>query len=195
MSSAPIFAYARLLWALGLALLFCGCTGVAFKAPVGTPMSASEMADLKGEWIANDDEDGAHTVRVEQKPGSDRLIAKWSEEGKDKHADLCVTKIGEHVQLVWVDDEDEAVGLLFPFRICRYSKDAVAFLSPDDEEVKKLANAGKLVAGLDKKNNNWIVSKGDLEALLESKEFWQLGGCFILTRSTAVSGAGPNVKP
>ncbi len=171
----------RTLFILVICILFSGCTRIAFTVPVGQPVSPKDTAVLKGEWIG---EKGV-VWKVEQEPGSEHLVARGKEDGKEKNYGLTLTTVGKDVPILWAEDEN--LKAYIPLRVCGADEDAVALLYPDEDEVKKLVSEGKLAGVYNKEKNAWIISKGDWGALLESKDFWEIGGCLVFTRNKRVN--------
>jgi hypothetical protein len=167
----------RALWLLAFCVLFSGCTRIAFTVPVGEPVSPKDTADLRGDWIGKD----GVVWRVEPEPGSEHLVARGKEDGKEKNYSLTFTTVGKDVPLLWAEDND--LNAYIPLRVCGGDDDAVALLYPDEDEVKKLVGEGKLAGAHDENKRAWIIAKGDWGALLASKDFWELGNCYIFTRN------------
>jgi hypothetical protein len=171
----------RALLLLALCILFSGCTRIAFTVPVGKPVPPKETADLKGEWIG----EGGVVWKVEQEPGSEQLVARGKEDGKEKSYSLTFTMVGKDVPVLWAEDKD--LKAYIPLRFCGADDDAVALLVPDEDEVKKLVTEGKLAGVYNQEKRTWIISKGDWDALMGSKDFWELNNCYVFTRNKRVN--------
>ncbi len=170
----------RSLFILAACVLFPGCARIAFTSPVGKPAPASETDEFKGVWTG---ERGA-LCHFDRDPGSNNLIAKSGDEGKEESRTVIVTTVGKDVLIAWTLEKD--LGAYCPFRISHGGDSAgFALLLPSADEVKRLVDAGKLAGTYDKEKDAWIISKGDWQALLERSEFWNLENCAPFIRNDA----------
>ena len=167
-----------------LVCLLSACTRVAFTETVGTPAPLKDIAEtLEGDW------QGGKTgiCHVTLVPGTERFVARWKEDGKEKSTEFVVTSFDEHVFILWAKDEE--LGAHLPLRLVAGDDNALALLYPDVKEVEQLVKAGKLPGTFDEKKRAWLISPGRWEALLAGKNFWSLDTCmaFIKVKPTTVT--------
>ncbi|MEO6996056.1 MAG: hypothetical protein ABI273_20810 [Lacunisphaera sp.] len=167
----------RPLLLLALACLLSACTRVAFKETVGTPAPLKDIAEtLEGNW------QGGKTgiCHVALIPGTERFVARWTEDGKDQSTEFVVTSLNDHAFILWAKDEELAANL--PLRLVGGDDNALALLYPDVKEVEQLVKAGKLTGTFDEKKRAWLVGPGHWEALLAGKDFWSLDTCMTFIK-------------
>ncbi len=162
---------------LALACLLSACTRVAFKETVGTPAPLKDIAEtLEGDWQGGK-KGICHVTLV---PGTERFVAHWTEEGKEKSAEFVVTSLDERVFILWAKDDE--LGAHLPLRLVSGEDNALVLLYPDVKEIEQLVHAEKLPGTFDEKKRAWLIGPGHWEALLAGKNFWSLDTCMTFIK-------------
>ena len=148
-------------------IVLSGCTKITATRPVGTPLPEKDARELSGTWI--DSKKNLFTVAV--RDGDLPFEINCQEDGKPKLYEACVTVLKSETPILWV--QDDSLKTFIPFRISA-GDDSIVLLYPDETELKRLTDSGKLKGCHDKTSDSWLLETEGLEAELDTKQFWRL---------------------
>ena len=166
----------RILLSLIVCIVLSSCTRIAFTESIGNPISIPAKDDILGDWTG----DKGIVWHIKRIQNSNAYIAEHSEDGKDQNIKFILTKIAGDTVILWAEDKELSAYL--PFRVASGITDSFTLLYPDEEALKRLVSERKVVAVHDNDKKSWIVSKGDWEPLLKSKDFWSIDFCMPFTK-------------